>query len=137
MQASPSVPRGAAMYLAVVQFLFATTWTIYVIYLPTLLETVGIPRSTTIWILIADQLTFAVTDFFLGFAADRVGRVLGRIGPFILGLTAISCLAFLLMPHAAILGGAGSPLGGTLLLIAVGLWVVTASALRAPVWVMV
>lgn len=37
--ASPAaVPRGAAAYLAVVQFLFALGWFIYVIYLPALAE---------------------------------------------------------------------------------------------------
>ena len=41
----PSVPAGAALYMALVQFLFVTTWTIYVIFLPKLLESVGLPAS--------------------------------------------------------------------------------------------
>ena len=65
-QAIPAVMRGAALYLAIVQFLFATSWTIYVIYLPQLAQSVGIPKELVIGILLLDQLTFAITDFALG-----------------------------------------------------------------------
>ena len=41
----PSVSAGAALYVAGVQFLFVTTWTVYAIYLPQLLETAGLPRA--------------------------------------------------------------------------------------------
>ncbi len=39
----PAVPTGAAIYIAMVQFLFVTTWTIYVIFLPGLLQSAGLP----------------------------------------------------------------------------------------------
>ncbi len=128
----PQLPRGAALYLAVVQFFFVTTWTIYVIYLPKLLATAGLPASYTIWILMLDQLVFMVMDVVMGIAADRAGRVLGRIGPLIIAVTAVSCIAFLLIPHAAFLGSA-APAVSLVLILA---WAATSSALRAPPWVL-
>ena len=66
-----AVPAGIALYMAVVQFLFVTTWTLYVIFLPKLLETAGLPASYTLKILIIDQLIFMVMDIYVGVAADR------------------------------------------------------------------
>ncbi len=124
------MPRGAALYLAVVQFAFVTCWTVYVIFLPGLLETAGVPRRYTIWVLMLDQVIFAAMDIVMGVAADRAGRVLGRVGPLIVGATALSCLAFLLIPHAARLG-AYAPAASLLVVV---IWTVTSSALRAPPW---
>lgn len=130
--ASPRVPDAVALYLAVMQFLFVTTWTVYVIFLPQLLESAGIPARYALWILMFDQLVFMVMDVVMGVAADRAGRVLGRIGPLIIGATVVSCAAFLLIPHAALLGGAAA----AALLILVLIWTATSSALRAPPWVL-
>ncbi|HKU71471.1 MAG TPA: MFS transporter [Burkholderiales bacterium] len=131
--AASRAPYGAALYLAWVQFLFVTCWTIYVIYLPALLESVGLPKTYTPWILILDQLTFMVMDVVMGLAADRAARTLGRIGPLIVGLTALSCIAFLLIPHVAMPGAAASWVMLALVLV----WTVTSSALRAPPWVLI
>lgn len=125
------VPHGTALYLAVVQFFFVSTWTVYVIFLPGLVETAGIPKSYVIWILMLDQAIFAVMDLVLGRAADLVRRELGRVGPFLLGLCAMSCLAFLLLPHAVRLPG-----GSVLALVCIVVWVATASVLRAPPWLL-
>ena len=123
-------PYAAALYLAVVQFLFVTCWTLYVIYLPELLEGAGLPRRLVPWILIADQLVFMVMDVVMGVAADRAARTLGRIGPLIAGLTAVSCLAFLLIPHVV----GTLPVAAMVALIVI--WTATSSALRAPPWVL-
>jgi hypothetical protein len=122
------VPHGAALYLGIVQFLFVTCWTIYVVFLPELLESAGLPRRYTIWILMLDQVVFMVMDAVMGVAADRASRLLGRIGPMILAATAVSCVAFLLIPHV-MLAGVGGP---ALALAVILLWTATASALRAP-----
>ena len=64
-----------------------------------------------------------------GVAADRAQRTLGKIGPLMIGMTLVSCVAFLLIPFFAHLGA----------VVALGLmliWVVTSSALRAPPWVL-
>lgn len=127
-----SATAGAALYIAVVQFLFVTTWTLYVLFLPRLLESAGLPAAWTPWVLLLDQLVFLIADVATGVFADRVQRTLGRIGPWIVGATAVSCLAFLLLPHAV-------RLGGTAPLLALGLtvvWTLTSSALRAPPWVL-
>lgn len=131
--AASRAPHGAALYLALVQFLFVTCWTVYVIYLPGLLESAGLPKSYTPWILILDQLTFMVMDVVMGLAADRAARTLGRIGPLIVGLTALSCVAFLLIPYVAMPGAAASWVMLALVLV----WTVTSSALRAPPWVLI
>jgi MFS family permease len=128
----PPRPNGAAIYIALVQFLFVTTWTIYVIFLPRLLEQAGLPAAWTPWILILDQLVFMAADVATGVFADRVQGRLARLGPWIVGSTALSCAAFLLLPHAALLGSAAPALGLALILV----WTTTSSALRAPPWVL-
>jgi len=120
------VPRSAAIYLGVVQFLFATTWTIYVIYLPQLAAKAGIAKEWVPWIIVADQLVFALTDVVTGFWVDRVRRGLARIGGWILAVTSLSCAAFLVLPFAG-----ASP---AVLLALIAVWAVTSSALRSPTW---
>ena len=129
----PAVPHWAALYLALVQFFFVTTWIIYVIFLPTLAESVGIPREMTAWILLLDQATFTITDFLLGFMADRLGRFMGRVGPLIVGLMAVSCLAFFTIPYIAAVGS--GPVATGLFLFVIVIWVASSSTLRAPPWV--
>jgi MFS family permease len=119
-------PHGVALYLGVVQFFFALTWTVYVIYLPALAEQAGIGKGAVLWILMLDQAIFAVCDAGVGAFADRAARVHGRLARMVLALTVISCLAFLLLPYLA---GQGSP---ALLLAAIVVWSATSSALRAP-----
>ncbi len=114
------------IYFALVQFLFVTCWTVYVIFLPQLAAQAGIEKKWVIWILMADQAIFTLMDFSMGVAADRVQRVLGRLGRLLVILTAVSCVAFLLLPLAA---PSGSPL---LFLTLIAIWAVTSSALRAP-----
>ncbi len=115
-----------AVYIGVVQFFFAATWTVYVVYLPQLLEQAGIGRIWVPWILLADQLIFAVMDIATGFWVDRVRSGLARFGGWILGVTAVSCAAFIALPFVA-----ASPAA---LLIAILVWAVTSSALRSPPW---
>jgi hypothetical protein len=72
-----------------------------------------------------DQAIFTVCDFATGIVADKVTRVLGRLGAWVAAVTALSCAAFLALPFVA---AAGAPL-----LIAVTVvWTITSSALRAP-----
>ncbi len=120
------VPRSAALYLGVVQFLFATTWTIYVIYLPQLAAQAGIDKRWVPWILLADQVVFAIMDVVTGFWVDRVRAGLARFGGWILGMACVSGAAFLLLPFAG-----ASP---ALLLGLVFVWAVASSALRSPPW---
>ena len=114
------------IYFTAVQFLFVTCWTVYVIFLPQLAAQAGIEKKWVIYILMADQAIFTLMDFAMGVAADRVQRVLGRLGRLLVALTAVSCIAFLLLPLAA---PSGSPL---LFLSLIAIWAVTSSALRAP-----
>jgi hypothetical protein len=125
------VPHRIGLYLAVVQFFFTLTWTVYVIYLPRLAAEAGIPKSAVVYILLLDQLVFVVMDYTMGLMADRVSRVLGRLGYIVLGVTLASCAAFLLLPFVAPLGAAW------LFLLLTVLWTVSSSALRAPPLVLV
>ena len=124
-------PHRVGIYLALVQFLFALTWTVYVLYLPQLAAQAGIPKRAVVYILLLDQLIFVVMDYSLGVAADRVARVLGRLGYFVLGISLASCVAFLLLPFAAPQGAAW------LFLLLTILWTATSSALRAPPFVLI
>src|SRR5687768_913311 len=71
---------GVGVYLAVVQFFFALTWTVYVIFLPALAAQVGIPGEVVIWVLMLDQLVFVLSDYAFGVAGDRAAKVVGRLG---------------------------------------------------------
>lgn len=124
--AAGSAHGALALYLGVVQFFFATTWILYVIYLPQLAAQAGIGREWVPWILVADQVVFAVMDVLTGFWIDRVRSGLARFGGWILGLTVLSGLAFLLLPFSS-----GS---AEVLLAAILVWSITSSALRAPPW---
>ena len=122
---NPLTPR-IGVYFALLQLLFTLTWTVYIIFLPRLAAEAGIPKSWILWILVADQLVFVIADWLMGARADRMSRVVGRLGPRLALVTLISALAFLLLPFAA-------PLASPLLFLALTfLWTVTSSALRAP-----
>lgn len=118
--------NALAIYVAVVQFLFGTTWTLYVIYLPQLAEGAGIGREWVPWILVADQLVFAAMDVVTGFWVDRVRAALGRLGGWILSGCVLSGIAFVTLPY--------TDASASVLLIAIAVWAVTSSALRSPPW---
>ena len=94
-------------YLAVLQLFFALCWTIYVIYLPKLAAAAGIAPKAVILVLMLDQAIFTICDFATGVAADKVTRVLGRLGVWVTAATALSCAAFLVMP---LIAGFGAPI---------------------------
>lgn len=77
------VPHRVGLYLAVVQFFFAITWTVYVIFLPRLAAETGIPRQMVIFILMMDQLIFvlmsAVTSALDFGHGGREGRITGTV----------------------------------------------------------
>ena len=95
-----------------------------------MLDRVGIGRDYLIWFIILDQAVFAISDTLMGFAADKVERAMGDLGPKIIAVNAVSCLAFVLLPFAPdLIGDALSPVIFTLLLV---IWIATSSVLRAP-----
>jgi MFS family permease len=112
-------------YLAVLQLFFTLCWTVYVIYLPKLAATAGLAPKAVILLLMLDQAVFTICDFFTGIVADKVTRVLGRLGVWVAGVTALSCAAFLVLP---LLAG----FGAVVLIATTIVWTVTSSALRAP-----
>src|SRR6516162_5238687 len=115
-------------YLAFLQFVFALGWTTYVIYLPKLAAEVGIAPSAVILVLMLDQAIFTITDTAMGFAADRIASLVGRLGAFVGALTVVSCTAFVALPFVA---GAG-PDAKVALIALIVIWSITSSALRAP-----
>ena len=118
--------NGLGLYIGVVQFFFATTWTLYVIYLPQLAGQAGIGREWVPWILVADQVVFAITDVATGFWIDRVRAGVARLGGWIMAVTVLSSAAFLALPYLNLTPG--------LLLGAIFVWAITSSALRSPPW---
>jgi len=121
------IPHAAGLYLGILQFVFTLGWTVYAIYLPRLAASVGIPGSAVIIILMLDQAIFTVTDFAMGLAADKVSRLLGRLGHWVAAITLASCVAFVALP---LIAGAG--LGPAPFLALTIIWAITSSALRAP-----
>lgn len=118
----------AAGWVALVQFFFFTSWIVYAVYLPKLLDQAGIGREWVIWFILLDHLVFAVSDTFMGFAADRFERWIGALGPAIIFVNVASCLAFAMLPIGALAGADSAGLFVGLLLI----WLITSSVLRAP-----
>jgi len=116
------------VYLAVLQLVFTLGWTTYVIYLPKLAAQVGIAPSSVILILMLDQAIFTITDTAMGIAADRISRLVGRLGLFVGAVTALSCAAFVALPFVA---GSGAGAQGWFIALIV-IWAITSSALRAP-----
>ena len=112
--------------LTAVQFFFALTWIVYVIYLPSLAADAGIDRRHVPAILMMDQVVFIACDWAAGVYADRLARLFGRIGDRLAVVTLVSCGAFIVMPWVAPAAGAA-----TFLVITV-VWSATSSALRAP-----
>jgi hypothetical protein len=117
----------AGIYLAFLQLVFTLGWTTYVIYLPKLAAQVGIAPTAVILILMMDQAIFAITDTAMGFAADRIASLVGRLGMIVGALTALSCAAFVALPFVAGTGG-----GKSLFIALIVVWAITSSALRAP-----
>jgi hypothetical protein len=116
------------VYLAILQFVFTLGWTTYLIYLPQLVAKVGIAPTAVILILMMDQAIFTVTDTAMGVFADRLARVVGRLGVVVGVLTALSCAAFVALPFVA-----GTGPGAQVWFIGlIVIWAVTSSALRAP-----
>jgi hypothetical protein len=77
------------------------------------------------WILVGDQLIFALCDWAVGISADRVAKVVDRLGTLIVALTTVSTAAFLLIPFV-------SRLSAAVFVLLIVMWAVTSSALRAP-----
>jgi hypothetical protein len=118
--------RRLGLYLGFLQLAFTLLWTTYVIFLPKLAAGVGIAPSAVIFVLMMDQAIFTITDTAMGIAADRIARFVGRLGPLIGVLTAVSCATFVALPFVT---------GPNAKVIFVGLiviWAITSSALRAP-----
>ena len=116
--------------LAVLQFVFALTWIVYVIYLPALAAQSGIDKRYVPMILVMDQAIFIACDWAAGVYADRVARTFGRVGGTMAGITLVSCAAFIALPWLA-------PAAGVVpFLFVTVLWSATSSALRAPPFVL-
>ena len=122
---SRAVSTRVGVYFGVLQLVFGLTWVGYAIYLPKLAAQARISSGLVAWILVLDQLIFALCDWATGAAVDRVAKAIGRVGKIVAGVTVVSALAFLLIPLATRLGAA-------VFVALIIVWAITSSALRAP-----
>jgi Major Facilitator Superfamily len=120
-----AVSTRVGLYFGLLQLVFGLTWVGYVIYLPQLAARAGINAGVVGWLLVFDQMIFALCDWAAGVAVDRVVRVVGRVGKIVAAATAVSALAFLLLPVV-------SRSGGDVFVALIVVWAITSSALRAP-----
>jgi MFS family permease len=120
-----AVSTRVGLYFGLLQFVFGLTWVGYVIYLPQLAAQAGISAGVVGWLLVCDQIIFAVCDWAAGVAVDRVARVVGRVGKIVAAVTAVSALAFLFVPLI-------SRSGAYVFVALIVVWAITSSALRAP-----
>ncbi len=124
----PKVSGATALYLALLQFLFNLCWVVYAIYLPSLAGNIGIAAGTVILILMMDQAIFTVFDVATGVGADRMSRMIGKVGRIVATVTLVSCVAFVILPF---INGASST-NQWMFFAATIVWTATSSALRAP-----
>jgi hypothetical protein len=129
---SARLPRTLILHLGAVQFFAALGWIAYIVYLPRLAVSVGLPVAVVGWLLLADQLLFAVADVYLGRASDRALRATGRIGPLLVAVTLVSGAAFVAMPLVADASGASRADWMPAFLVLLVLWALTSTVLRAP-----
>ena len=122
------IPHKVGITLALIQLFFTLTWTLYVIFLPQLAAQVGFAKETVLVILMMDQLIFLLADTAMGVVADKSVRVFGRLGRWVVLVTLVSCLAFLLLPLVAAQGQTAQ----WVFLACIITWSVSSSALRAP-----
>jgi hypothetical protein len=120
-----AISTGVGLYFGLMQLFFTLSWVVYVIFLPQLADRAGIGRGVVAWILMLDEAIFALCDWLAGVAADRAAKVVGRLGTLVAAITALSALAFLLLPLV-------TGLGATAFVALVVVWSITSSALRAP-----
>lgn len=124
--------QSATLRIAAIQFLFTVTWIIYAIYYGDLLAAVGLDRSWVVTIFILDQLVFALMDPLMGAWADKVEASMRSLAPWVIALNLLAAGAFIALPVFA----EHLPNLPALLLLATFVWVVSASVLRAPLFVM-
>lgn len=122
---SGALSTRVGLYFGLLQLTFGLIWVEYMIFLPQLASTAGIGGATASWILVLDQVIFALCDLAAGVAVDRVAKVVGRLGKIIVVLTAVSALAFLLLPFVA-------RLSASVFIFLIVVWTITSAALRAP-----
>jgi hypothetical protein len=114
--------------VAALQGLLVLSWTLYSLFLPALAARAGLPRGLVVWLLMLDQLTFALGDWAAGLYADRLAGALRRLGPPILVASIASAALLCILPAVATLGSP-QPLVAAALA-----WAFTSSMLRAPVF---
>jgi len=124
---APNDPaRRAARWAGAVQCLLGLAWAVYVVHLPAMLAAAGLDRRWVPWVLLADQAAFVLVDWLAGVHADRMRRLAGRCGGWLVAVTLAASLLLVAMPWAAA--------GGTGLLLAVTFaWSIGSSVLKAPV----
>ena len=120
--------RRTALWATTIQALFALTWALYVAFLPGLLARAGFEARTAIFFVLLDQAVFALADWASGVYADRLARLLNRIGPALTACALVSSCALVALPWIASLGSPALLIGVTVV------WTATSSALRAPVF---
>ena len=132
MQTADSSAQAATLRIAAIQFLFMITWVVYGIYFGDLLVSVGLDRSWLAAIFLFDQLVFAVMDPLMGVWADRIEAQTRHLAPLVIAFNLLAAAAFVALPLVA----AYVPGTPELLLLATAVWVVSASVLRAPLFVL-
>lgn len=132
MHTADSSAQAATLRIAAIQFLFMITWIVYGVYFGDLLVSVGLDRSWLAAIFLFDQLVFVVMDPLMGVWADRIEAQTRRLAPLVIAFNLLAAAAFVALPLVA----AYVPGTPGLLLLATAVWVVSASVLRAPLFVL-
>lgn len=117
-----------SVWVGVVQAVLVLTWTVYALFLPVLAARAGIPAHWVVWILVADQALFVLTDWAAGVFADRLAAFAGRLGVAIVASALVSAGMLFTMPMLADAGYRDLLLG------VIGIWAALSSFLRAPVF---
>jgi Na+/melibiose symporter-like transporter len=117
--------------LATVQGAIALCWVIYNLYLLSLLQDAGFPKTLAALLLIVENLLAAVMEPLMGSLSDRTQRWVGTRFPFIAAGTVLAAISFILIPTIALFGSNAGPTRWVLPGIMIA-WALAMTVFRSP-----
>jgi hypothetical protein len=130
-RSQPAILWAQVTGLAAIQGAITLTWVVYNLYLPQLLDQLGLPQAIGMSLLVIESLLAVVLEPVMGSVSDQMRQWVGRQFPLItLGVVLASAL-FISIPSAAIFGSTTAAvrwvLPGTIIA-----WAIAMAVFRSP-----
>lgn len=118
--------------LAAMQGAITLAWVIYSLYLPQLLQQLGLPAVLAATILIIEKFLAVVMEPVMGGLSDEAKRWVGTRFPLITGGVILSCTLLIAIPAVVIFGSPTRAFQGILVIIIIA-WALAMTVFRSPV----